>query len=160
MKYLIQVILEYKDDVIRNIEISSESTLEDLHYAIIDSLDLDKHEIASFYLTNDNFELLNEIPLYSMNEEVRPAESMKETAISSVLTTAGSQLIYVYDFLNMWRFLVQLNKCEGVKIEHPKCIHKIGEMPKEAPEIQFEAEKEFDPFEDAFDDFDEFSEHE
>jgi hypothetical protein len=33
-------------------------------------------------------------------------------------------------------------------------------MPKEAPEIKFEAKKEFDPFDDAFEDFDEFNEYE
>ena len=39
-------------------------------------------------------------------------------------------------------------------------MKSIGEMPKEAPEIQFEAKKEFDPFDTAFEDFDEFNEYE
>ena len=160
MKYLIKVFLESKEDVIRDIEINSDKCLEELHFSIIDSLALDKNEMASFYITNDNFELLKEIPLYAMNEEDRATKSMKETTISSVLTEEGNQLIYVYDFLNMWRFLVQLHKCEDKIVEQTICIHKIGTMPKDAPEIQFEAKKEFDPFEDAFDDSDEFSDHE
>jgi len=160
MKYLIKVFLESKEDVIRDIEINSNKSFEELHFAIIDSLALDKNEMASFYITNDNFELLKEIPLYVMNEEDRVTKSMKETTISSVLTEEGNQLIYVYDFLNMWRFLVQLHKCEDKIVEQTMCIHKIGKMPKDAPKIQFEAEKEFDPFEDAFDDSDEFSDYE
>ena len=48
MKHTIRIQLEYKFDVIRDIEIPSEESLECLHYAIISSLKLDKNEIASF----------------------------------------------------------------------------------------------------------------
>ena len=160
MKYHIKVFLESKEDVIRDIVIAANMNLEELHIAIIDSLGLDKNEIASFYLTNNDFELLKEIPLHTMDDEDCVTKSMKETCISSVLTEEGNQLIYVYDFMNMWRFLVQLYQSEDTKLEKTECIHKIGEMPKNAPEIQFEAVKKFDPFEDAFDDSDEFSDYE
>ena len=51
MKHIIQVQLEHKTDVIRDIEISSNKSLEDLHYTIIDSLKLDKN----LYKDNINF---------------------------------------------------------------------------------------------------------
>ena len=53
MKHLILVQLEHKTDVIIDIEIPSNKSLEDLHYTIIDSLKLDENEIASFYMTNE-----------------------------------------------------------------------------------------------------------
>ncbi len=160
MKYTLQIHLEYKEDIIRDIDIASTNNLEDLHFAIINAFELDKNEMASFYMTNEDFELLQEIPLFGVEDKQNPMLAMSEITLSSILTKEGSQLLYIYDFMKMWRFLITLNKTSDETISSSKCTNKIGEMPKDAPEITFEAEKEFDPFEDAFDDFDEFNEHE
>tara|TARA_X000000368_G_C23035422_1_gene714372 strand:+ start:462 stop:941 length:480 start_codon:yes stop_codon:yes gene_type:complete len=159
MKNIIQVHLEYKKDVIRDIEISSTSNLEALHYAIITAFELEKNELASFYMTNEDFELLQEIPLLSIDEEENPMLGMKEVIISSILTKQGAQLLYVYDFMKMWRFLITLTEQKEETSSEPKCIKSVGDMPEDAPEITFEAKKEFDPFEDAFDESNEYEEH-
>tara|TARA_B100000902_G_C27153492_1_gene834972 strand:+ start:202 stop:684 length:483 start_codon:yes stop_codon:yes gene_type:complete len=158
MRSVIQIHLEYKEDVIRDIEISSTSNLEELHYAIITAFELENNELASFYMTNEDFELLQEIPLLSIDEEENPMLKMNEVIISSILTKQGSQLLYVYDFMKMWRFLITLTEKKEEIIFEPKCVKSVGEMPKDAPEITFEAEKEFDPFDE--DDFDEANEYE
>ena len=160
MKHIIQIHLEHKTDVIRDIEIPSDKSLEDLHYAIIDALELNKNEIASFYMTNEEFELLQEIPLFKIDEEDSSMLDMSEITIASVFPKIDSQLIYVYDFLKMWRFLVSYSKETENKSEKIEVINSIGEMPKEAPEIIFEAEKEFDPFDGSFEDFDKLNESE
>ena len=159
MRSVIQIYLEYKEDVIRNIEISSTSNLEELHYAIITAFELEKNELASFYMTNEDFELLQEIPLLSIDEEENPMLGMNEVIISSILTKQGSQLLYVYDFMKMWRFLITLTEKKEEIISEPKCVKSVGEMPEDAPEITFEAEKEFDPFEDAFDEANEYEQY-
>ena len=159
MRSVIQIHLEYKEDVIRDIEISSTSNLEELHYAIITAFELEKNELASFYMTNEDFELLQEIPLLSIDEEENPMLGMNEVIISSILTKQGSQLLYVYDFMKMWRFLITLTEKKEKIISEPKCVKSVGEMPEDAPEITFEAEKEFDPFEDAFDEANEYEQY-
>ena len=159
MRSVIQIYLEYKEDVIRDIEISSTSNLEELHYAIITAFELEKNELASFYMTNEDFELLQEIPLLSIDEEENPMLGMNEVIISSILTKQGSQLLYVYDFMKMWRFLITLTEKKEEIISEPKCVKSVGEMPEDAPEITFEAEKEFDPFEDAFDEANEYEQY-
>ena len=159
MRSVIQIHLEYKEDVIRDIEISSTSNLEELHYAIITAFELEKNELASFYMTNEDFELLQEIPLLSIDEEENPMLRMNEVIISSILTKQGSQLLYVYDFMKMWRFLITLTEKKEEIISEPKCVKSVGEMPEDAPEITFEAEKEFDPFEDAFDEANEYEQY-
>ena len=61
----------------------------------------------------------------------------------------------------MWRFHIQFVE-ENEEIESG-CVLSVGEMPKEAPEIKFEEEKqekEFNPYGDAFDGFDEFNDYE
>ena len=159
MRSVIQIHLEYKEDVIRDIEISSTSNLEELHYAIITAFELEKNELASFYMTNEDFELLQEIPLLSIDEEENPMLRMNEVIISSILTKQGSQLLYVYDFMKMWRFLITLTEKKEEIISKPKCVKSVGEMPEDAPEITFEEEKEFDPFEDAFDEANEYEQY-
>ena len=160
MTKIIRIHLEDKNDVIRDIAISSEKTLEDLHFEIIDSLKLDKNEMASFYMTNDEFELLQEIPLIKIDDKENSMIGMNEITVETVFQEINSQLLYVYDFLKMWRFSITfIEELENETTEN-SCIKSIGEMPNEAPEIEFEAKKAFDPFDTAFEDFDEFNEYE
>jgi len=133
MKYNIRVILESKEDVIRDIEINSDCLLSELHYYLIECFDLNKNELASFYTTNNELEIIDEIPLVSF-EDLGP--NMENTKLEIVLDEHNNNLIYVHDYMKMWRFLIEL-KSKDVDFNIKKCVSKIGKMPKEAPEINF-----------------------
>jgi len=133
MKYNIRVILESKEDVIRDIEINSDCLLSELHYYLIECFDLNKNELASFYTTNDELEIIDEIPLVSFEDR---SPNMENTKLEIVLDEHNNNLIYVYDYMKMWRFLIEL-KSKDVDFNIKKCVSKIGKMPKEAPEINF-----------------------
>lgn len=133
MKYSIRIILESKEDVIRNIEINSDCLLSELHYYLIECFDLNKNELASFYTTNDELEIIDEIPLISFEEK---SSNMDNTNLELILSEDNNNLIYVYDYMKMWRFLIQLKSIEE-NFDFKKCTNKIGEMPKDAPEINF-----------------------
>ena len=105
MKYIIQIHLEHKEDVIRKIEISEDSNLHDLHNKIVESLDLDQNQMASFYFTNEKLELQKEIPLFKIDENTHENVEMSDVKIKSTFCNLNDKLIYVYDFLKMWRFL-------------------------------------------------------
>ena len=134
MNYKIRVTLESKEDVIRELEINSDCILSELHYFIIDSLALDKKELASFYTVNDDLELINEFPLISFEEN---SSNMENTKLESILIEENDKLIYVFDYMKMWRFLIDLIKIES-DFKEKKYILKIGEVPKKAPEIIFD----------------------
>ena len=155
MKYNIQVVLEAKNDVIRNIDISPNKSLEDLHYAIIDSLELNKQEIASFYMTNKKFELLNEIPIFKIDESEKDTIVMSEIKLESIFTNSDNQLLYIYDFLKMWRFLISFSNTSNTKSENTEVTRSIGKMPEEAPQIIFTSDKNNDLYNDNFDQFNE-----
>ena len=53
MKHIIRIHLENKEDVIRDIEITATHNLEQLHFAIVDAFDLERNEMAYFYMTNN-----------------------------------------------------------------------------------------------------------
>ena len=134
----IRVTLESKEDVIREILVNPENNLEYLHQSIIKNLKLDKFEIASFYITDSNLNLGKEIPLFDTSEKGGEIITMNNMLISSVLYSEDSNLIYIYDFMNMWRFFVEYLESSEEKTE--KCTHKVGEMPEEAPDLKFEVE--------------------
>ena len=133
MKYNIRVILESKEDVIRDIEINSDCLLSELHYYLIECFDLNKNELASFYTTNNELEIIDEIPLVSFEDR---GPNMENTKLEIVLDEHNNNLIYVHDYMKMWRFLIEL-KSKDVDFNIKKCVSKIGKMPKEAPEINF-----------------------
>ena len=147
MKYNIRVILEANEDVIRDIEINSDCLLSELHYFLIECFELNKNELASFYTTNNELEIINEIPLVSFEER---DSNMDNTNLELILDEDNNNLIYVYDYMKMWRFLLELKSIEE-NFDFKKCTNKIGEMPNEAPEINF-AEENQNEDEDSIDD--------
>ena len=80
---------------------------------------------------------------------------MKNIKISSVLHENGAQLLYVYDFLVMWRFLITLRETSEGIIKNPRCINKIGEIPETAPDIQFES-NQVDHYHEVFEEWNEY----
>jgi hypothetical protein len=135
----IRVILDVKDDVFRDILIDGNANLEQLHFAITKAFGFNGQEMASFYKSNQQWEQGDEIPLFEM-EEGKP--SMTTCIINKKLNQKGDKLIYVYDFLEMWTFFVELldlvNPTE--KYDAPTVIASIGKTPRKAPKKEFKGE--------------------
>lgn len=139
MVYKIRVVLDVNQDVIRTIAIEGSKTLEDLHNTILKTFGFNGQQMASFYRTDDDWNQGEEIPLISMDESPN-ALSMTTTTIDQNIEDVGEKLIYVYDFLNMWTFFVELIEVsETIDGELPKLILSIGEVPEQAPEKEFKA---------------------
>ncbi len=154
MIYRYRVILDANEDVFRDIEIEASANLEDLHNAITQSFGFAGQEMASFYESNDLWEQGEEIALFDMSEEGGSVRIMSETQVDVVTNRSKTKLIYVYDFLNMWTFLVELAEIaerEEGRI-YPNLMFAHGEIPEEAPEKEFKAEMGEDgDFDDEFD---------
>jgi len=147
MIYRFRVILDAKEDVFRDIEIDSENTLEELHNSIIQAFGFEGNEMASFYVSNENWEQGEEIALFDMSEGMDSIRIMNETSIEDVTDRNQPRLLYVYDFLSMWTFLVELAdiaESDPNQI-YPNLMFSHGSLPDEAPEKEFIAEgKEID----------------
>ena len=165
MIYRFRAILDHenKEDIFRDIEIRKTDTFEDLHNVLTQSFGFDGSEMASFYVSNDDWHHGQEIALFDMgqNEDIR---MMNETIIEDVLDEDNTKLIYIYDFLNMWTFLVELGEIveEAQGTDYPNLLFVCGQVPSEAPEKQFEADQSNEDLDGyRFDDYDElnFDEH-
>lgn len=157
----LRVTLESKEDVIRELIIDENLNLENLHKSIIQNFQLNEFEMASFYQTDSNLNLGIEISLFDTSEKAGDTLVMNQVSITSLIHSFETQLIYVYDFLKMWRFHIQF--IENKKAGEGEDLISVGSMPNEAPEISFDEQKQkkgFDPYEDVFDDFDEFNDYE
>ena len=143
MIYRLRVILDNdtEDDIFRDIEINKKDTLVEFHKSIITSFGFSNNEIASFYLSDNQWNQGEEILLFSFEDQDNKV--MSDILISDVINNQNNKLIYVYDFLHMWTFLIELIEvAEGIKgIDYPNIIFSKGEIPEKAPEKKFESEK-------------------
>jgi hypothetical protein len=159
MVYKFRVILDAEEDIFRDIAILSDSTLEDLHNAIYNSFGFDGMEVASFYTCDNTWNQEDEIPMFDTGDVPGEIKTMSNYLLSDILDTQNTKIIYVYDFISMWTFLVELASVEDdvVGNSYPETLFSHGEMPLEAHEKHFisdEDEDDFNEFEDNFDEDD------
>lgn len=149
--YKIRVILDVEEDVVRTLLVAQSINLESLHYTIAQSFGFDSSEMASFYRADHDWSQGEEIPLLNMSE-TGEGISMQNSFLRKSLPHIGDKLIYLYDFLNMWTFYVEvIDILEEVDLE-PKIIFSIGEVPNENPEREFTAENYRNPLDNEFSD--------
>ncbi len=141
MIYKIRIILDAKEDIFRDIEIEAGSNLEELHNAITQAFGFDGSEMASFYLADEEWEQGEEISLFDMSEKGSDIRLMNETSIDDVLDEENPHLIYVYDFLSMWTFFVELAEIAEAEpgLSYPNLLFAYGVLPDNPPEKNFEA---------------------
>jgi hypothetical protein len=116
--YKFRVIIDTEQDVFRDIEIDTTATFEKLHDAILDAFDFEAGEMASFYMSNESWEKGLEIPLMDMAGDA--ALSMKSTTLSEMVSKPSDKILYIYDFMRMWIFYVELME---VKKDMPSTIY-------------------------------------
>lgn len=116
--YKFRVIIDTEQDVFRDIEIETTATFEKLHVAILDAFDFESGEMASFYMSNESWEKGLEIPLMDMAGDA--ALSMKSTTLSEMISKPSDKVLYIYDFMRMWIFYVELME---VKKDKPSTIY-------------------------------------
>ncbi|MUU78125.1 IS1096 element passenger TnpR family protein [Winogradskyella endarachnes] len=157
MIYRFRIILDNdtEDDVFRDIEIRERDTMEDLHNVITQSFGFNGMEMASFYVSDEQWNQGEEIAMMDMSEAGNEVKMMATTIINDVVHEASTRLIYVYDFMNMWTFYVELGEIveEAEGTDYPNLMYVHGQIPDEAPEKIFEAEadEDFNEFDDDFD---------
>lgn len=152
--YKFRVIIDTEEDVFRDIEIETDATFESFHRAILDAFDFEEGEMASFYMSDENWAKGLEIPLMEMEGgKSKKNLSMSSTKLNDMVTKPSEKILYVYDFLRMWCFYVELME---VKKDKPSTIYpRVAMAYGDAPA---QDSKEMDLFGSEFDqeEFNEF----
>ena len=138
MIYRLRLILDNdtNEDILRDVEIDKNSNLTDLHELILLSFNFSGDQMASFYTVDEEWNQINEISLMNFDEST---DSMDSILIANILNNQNSKLLYIYDFMNMWTFYVELieEAQEINNILYPRIIFSVGNVPEKAPDKKF-----------------------
>ncbi len=128
-----RVAFDQEETCFREIEMLDTHTFFDFHNQIIQEFDLEKGQLASFYVSNDNWDKGQEITLMTMDfDDGSKTIEMSDTLLHQISNAKGQKLVYVYDFMNMLCFFIELSNIhESSNLknnEYPKCTYSVGKI--------------------------------
>jgi hypothetical protein len=127
-----RVIIDIEEDVFRDILIGRNAPLEDLHRGILAAFDFGEGEMASFFQSDEDWNRGREVPLMDMgmDDTGTPYPSMRTVPVEEMVGGMNDRMVYVYDFLRMWCFYVEVMALEeGATPEYPLLAHEFGVAP-------------------------------
>jgi len=131
--YRFRVSFEDYDDVIRDIDIKSTQTFEDLHHAIHKSTGYNPELSSSFYVSNDQWIKGEEIAyLPSQRKQDRGIALMDGTKLNKFIDDPHQKFYYTYNFDRPFDFHVELVKILDLEPskEYPYLAKSVGEAPR------------------------------
>ena len=166
MIYKLRIISDENELFARTIEISENDTFLSLHKAIQDACDYNNAQIASFFVSDDDWDKLQQITPMDMCDEDTKTLPMEKEVLNQHITKVDDKLIYQFDFLGDRALFITLTDIvkPKAKVEYPICSHEIGNAPlqtlhddDEFAEMFNDLEEgaDFDEFDDLGDEFDE-----
>lgn len=133
--YRFRVSFEEHEDVFRDIEIKSNQTFEDLHFAIQSAISFDAKKPASFFISNDNWIKGQEISMEERTDREGNATTlMSESVIRNFIADPHQKIYYQSDYEANWYFHIELIKIlpsEDPGRTYPTCIKSHGDAPKQ-----------------------------
>ncbi|HEY0056621.1 MAG TPA: hypothetical protein VGB63_14805 [Pedobacter sp.] len=153
--YRFKVSFEDYDDVVREIDIKSTQTFEDLHQAIHRTTGYNPEKSSSFYVSNDHWIKAEEIA-YLPNERKKAAgvALITGTKLYKFIDDPHQKFYYTYNFERPYDFHVELIKIldEEAGKEYPILVRSNGEAPRPPGSVvipvEADEEGEFDFLDD------------
>jgi hypothetical protein len=125
----------------RRIAIPSSLTLDDLSYAILDSVDFDSDHLYQFTFRN---QLGRKVEVgHPYMEDVL---SSAEVCVGDLPLQVGEAMDYLFDFGDNWEFDVLLEKIEPAeaKLKKPQLLESHGKAPEQYPHWDDEGDDEME----------------
>ncbi len=115
----------------RHIKMSGDSTLFDLHSAIIDAFDFDDDHLHVFFMDNKLWSWSNR---YYDERADEPGDTTSDVTLEELNLFVGDQFKYVFDFGDEWVFQCKvLRKFNEPNVEN-QIIKVVGESPEQYPD--------------------------
>jgi hypothetical protein len=133
--YRFRVTFEDYDDVMREIDVKSNQTFEDLHRAIHQSTGYNPEFPSSFYISNDQWMKGEEITyLPNQKRKDRGISLMNNVKLLSFIDDPHQKFYYTFNFDRPFDFHVELMKIildETPGTTYPAVVKSVGEAPKQ-----------------------------
>jgi hypothetical protein len=102
---------------------------------IIKAFNFSGDQISSFFMSNEEWDKGEEIVLFDMGfeDDVDSPKAMENTQLTEMVNKHDEKLLYVYDFLRMWVFLIELTdeNTPEKDVVYPQIVKTIGDAPDE-----------------------------
>lgn len=132
--YRFRISFEDFDEVIREIDIKSNQTFEDLHRAVHRSTGYSAEKSSSFFVSTDHWIKGDEIAyLPTQRKTDRGVALMEKSKLSSFIEDPHQKFYYIYNFDRPFDFHVELIKIileTDPNLEYPVLVKSTGEAPK------------------------------
>ncbi len=132
--YRFRISFEDFDDVVREIDIKTTQTFEDLHRASHRSTGYNSEKSSSFYVSTDNWIKGDEIALLPNERKVKNGVAlMEKSRLSNFIEDPHQKFYYIYNFERPFDFHVELTRIildNDPNIEYPFLVKSTGEAPK------------------------------
>ncbi len=129
MIFTIRFISDEEEDFIMDVNVHSNQTFEVLHQQIQHALKYDNSQLASFFVSNENWEKLDEITLLDMGG-AEPARLMADTKLEAFFSGKNQHMLYVFDyFAERLLFGSIMQVSEGSENGLPKVLKIEGRVP-------------------------------
>ena len=133
--YRFRITFEDYDDVVREIDVKSNQTFEDLHRAIHQSTGYNSEFPSSFYISNDQWMKGEEITYLPSQKRIdRGVPLMDKVKLLSFIDDPHQKFYYTFNFDRPFDFHVELMKIileEMPGVVYPAVIKSVGEAPKQ-----------------------------
>ena len=133
--YRFRVTFEDYDDVMREIDVKSNQTFEDLHRAIHQSTGYNCEYPSSFYISNDQWIKGEEITFMPNQRRIdRGIVLMDKVKLSNRIDDPHQKFYYTFNFDRPFDFHVELLKIildETPGTQYPSIVKSVGEAPKQ-----------------------------
>lgn len=164
LKFRVLLDTEQDSEIFRDIVMDENDNFESLYHAIIRAFNFQGDQMASFYISNDNWDKGHEISLMDMNygdeaiDEV--ASVMSGAVLREFMHEDDQKIILVYDFMRMWIFLIELIERTEEIIDSPTTLLAVGMAPPEDSRMINVDDEDDMMFDNEDDDLDEFGDYE
>lgn len=131
--YRFKVCFEEDDEIIRVIEVRSGQTLEDLHFAILKSIEFDTRHNALFYISDDYWKKHDKF-IFLPDTGMEETTMFSSTRLSTLINDPHQKLLYIYDLSEQWVFMVELVGIamnEDPKKSYPQVVRSESKPPKQ-----------------------------
>jgi Plasmid pRiA4b ORF-3-like protein len=133
--YRFRVTFEDYDEVMREIDVKSNQTFEDLHHAIHKSTGYNPEFPSSFYISNDQWIKGEEITYLPNQKRIdRGVTLMDKVKLLKFIDDPHQKFYYTFNFDRPFDFHVELMKIileEAPGTIYPAVIKSVGEAPKQ-----------------------------
>ena len=133
--YRFRITFEDYDDVVREIDVKSNQTFEDLHRAIHQSTGYNSEYPSSFYISNDQWTKGEEITFLPNQKRIdRGVALMDKVKLLSYIDDPHQKFYYTFNFDRPFDFHVELMKIildDAPGVTYPAVIKSTGEAPKQ-----------------------------